>query len=194
MASEIEWIKSVTERLNQAPKLSQVEGISVRVAPGTKIPCRRRVLGRHVEESSLGTMPERTFSALLLYDQLDHGWWIPRVIVECKLKEVTPHDAFAYDFWAATCKRGHQYLRYGVLIGNRIGRQALPIRPYRYGDHFDFIISWEEEAANQKEWEACVELLSEEIKVSRRIQELSSLNSAQTSTRCSIIHRQLRFK
>lgn len=191
MISEIEWVKSVAERMNSAGQLTQVEGISVGVGTGAKLPYRHKGLGYDGEEPSKSNVTEYE-TGLLLYDQLDDVWWVPRVVIECKLKGVTPNDAFTFDFLAATHKHHHQYLRYGVLIGDR-SDNSLPVRPFRHGDHFDFMIGWEEKAANRVEWESFLAIMTEEIMVSRQIQELSSESLPQTRTKYSIIHRQLRF-
>jgi hypothetical protein len=192
MTSEIEWVKSIAERMNSADQLTQVEGISVGVGTGAKLPYRHRLLGNQGKGSS-----NRNVSAyetgLLLYDQLENGWWVPRVVIECKLKGVTSNDTFTFDFLAATHKHRHQYLRYGVLIGD-MSDNSLPVRPFRHGYYFDFMIGWEKEAANQLEWGSFLAILTEEIMVSRQIQELSGASLSQSETRYSIVHRQLKFR
>lgn len=192
MTSEAEWVKGVAESMKSAGPLLKVEKIPVGIGTGTKLPYSYEVLQYEGKEpSKCSVMAYDT--DLLIYDQLDEKWWVPRVVLECKLKRVTSHDALTYDAKAATHKHVHPYLRYGVLIGAR-SDNTLPVRLFRHGNHFDFMITWAKEAPNPAEWEAFLALITEEIKVSRQIQELSSTNRSPARTRYSIIHRQLRFK
>jgi hypothetical protein len=192
MTSEAEWVEGVAERMKSAGQLLKVDGIAVGIGTGTKLPYSYEVL-KYEGKEPLKSSVTAYETDLLIYDQLDAKWWVPRVVVECKLKKVTSHDALTYDAKAATHKNVHPYLRYGVLIGAR-SDNTLPVRLFRHGDHFDFMITWAEDVPSPAEWESFLALITEEIKVSRKIQELSSTSHSPTKPRYSTIHRQLRFK
>ena len=192
MTSEIEWVKAVAERMKSAGQLLKVDGIAVGIGTGTKLPYSYEVLQYEGKEPSKSSVTAYE-TDLLVYDQLDDKWWVPRVVLECKLKRVTSHDALTYNAKAATHKHVHPYLRYGVLIGAR-SDNTVPVRLFRHGDHFDFIITWAEEVPSQAEWESFLALITEEIQVSRKIQELSNTSRSPSKPKYSIIHRQLRFK
>lgn len=42
-----------------------------------------------------------------VFDRFAEGSWIPRVVIECKLKDITTHDAITYGAKAATHRAVH---------------------------------------------------------------------------------------
>ena len=118
-----------------------------------------------------GRRAARYQTDLLVYDEVGGGeHWVPRVVVECKVKGVTTHDALTYSGKAATHKQVHPYLRYGMLVG-RYGA-AVPARLVRHGAFFDFMAVWEDADAGKAEWEDLLDVLTQEVRASRQLQEL----------------------
>jgi hypothetical protein len=126
---------------------------------------------------------------ILVRDDLGNGLWVPRVVIECKLASVTTHDALTYSAKADTHKQVHPYLRYGILIANH-DEKGVPRRLFRHGAHFDFMAAWKAKDPSDEEWEGLIEVLREEIKTSRRIEEFVS----QRSSAYSLVHRRLILK
>lgn len=186
MTNETEWLSAVADRIRNEDQLEKLDGISVRVDSGARIPYAFKALDFEEQETL------KNHTDLLLYDQHDNGWWTPRVVIECILGEVTPQDALAFSAIAARHKHPHPYLRYGVLVGGKNLFAVSGFRTLRHGDRFDFVVSWLNEIACEAEWESFVELLSEEVARSRTVQDLFSTNLDQIPY--SIVHRQLSFK
>ena len=191
MTNEKEWIKAVADRIRTEGQLEELDGIPVRVDTGARLHYTYEGLNIEAKEpSKSGSIDYQT--DLLLYDQLDNGWWAPRVVIECILGEVTSHNALAFSARAARHKHVHYYLRYGVLIGSKNLFSVAGERMFRHGDSFDFVARWSDGKANETEWALFAEILREEVQRSRAIQELFSTN--QDSAKYSIVHRQLSFK
>jgi hypothetical protein len=191
MTNEKEWIEAVADRIRTDGQLEELDGISVRVGTGARLPYTYEGLDLEAKEPSKnGSIDHQT--DLLLYDQLDNGWWAPRVVIECIFGEVTSHNALAFRARAARHKHVHYYLRYGVLIGSKNLFSVASERMFRHGDSFDFVARWSDGKANEAEWALFVEMLKEEVLRSRTLQELFS--SKQDPTKYSIVHRKLTFK
>lgn len=191
MTNEKEWIEAVADRIRTEGQLEGLDGIPVRVDTGARLPYTYEGLDLEAKEPpKSGSIDYQT--DLLLYDQLDNGWWAPRVVIECKLGDATLQDALAFSAKAAGHKHPHPYLRYGVLIGCTNLFSTSGFRIFRHGDRFDFIASWSDGKASDAEWALFVEILREEVQRSRTIQKLFSTNRYQIPY--SIVHRQLSFK
>jgi len=191
MTNEKEWIEAVADRIRSDGQLEELDGISVRVGTGAKLPYTYEVLDLEANGASKNRAIDYQ-TDLLLYDQLDDGWWAPRVVIKCILGQVTSHNALAFSARAARHKHVHPYLRYGVLVGGKNLFSVPGVRMFRHGDRFDFAVSWLDEIASEADWALFAEILREEVQRSRTIQELFSTN--QDSIKYSIMHRQLSFK
>jgi hypothetical protein len=122
----------------------------------------------------------------MVYDALGSEKWIPRVIIECKLRGINTHEPLAYSVKASTHKHVHPYLRYGILVGHI---KKLPRRLIRHGSNFDFMVTWKDYEANGDEWDRFCKLLMDEVKMSRKLQNLLK-NSKETEAYQSL-HRRL---
>jgi hypothetical protein len=130
---------------------------------------------------------------LLIFDILKEGHWIPRVVVEGKLKSITTHDALTYSAKAATHKHVHPYLRYGILLGDR-DDYAVPVRLVKHGAYFDFMIAWRRAKPSEPEWTAFTKLLGEEINASRAMLDLLSTGRSRSRTKYHVLHRPMVLK
>lgn len=189
--NEKEWIEAVADRIRTDGQLEELDGISVRVGTGAKLPYTYEVLDSKAAETSKNRTGDY-HTDLLLYDQLDDGWWAARVVIDCILGEVTSNNALAFRARAARHKHVQGYLRYGVLIVSKNLFSVASERMFRNGDSCDFVARWSDGKANEAEWALFAEILREEVQRSRAIQELFSTN--QDSAKYSIVHRQLSFK
>lgn len=191
MTSEKEWVEAIADRIRTEGQLEDLDGIPVRVNIGGRLGYKYETLELEADGSS-----ERrkimSQTDLLLYDQLDAGRWVPRVVIGCVLGEVTPHDTLTISAKAARHKQVQYYLRCGVLIGSKNLFSIPGIKLFRHGDRFDFMARWLDGKPSEAEWALFIELLREEVQRSRIIQKLFSAN--QDQTRFSVMHRRLSFK
>jgi uncharacterized protein with PIN domain len=76
--------------------------------------------------------------------------------------------------------------------GGQVVRDLLrdPAHLFRHGAYFDCMAAWKAKDPSDKEWKELIEVLREEIKMSRRIEELVS----QHSSTYSLVHRRLVLK
>lgn len=110
--------------------------------------------------------------------------WVPRVVIECKLRTVTTHDALAYSAKAATHKNVHPYLRYGIIVGHHPGPvQRLLLR---HGHQFDFMQMLASEKLSAADRDHLGRLLRGEVRASQNIQRILSGQSLAT-----LVHRKL---
>ena len=105
----------------------------------------------------------------MLISELFDGGWIPRVVIECKIDAVTTHDALTYSAKAATHKHVHPYLRYGILIGEM---HCVPSRLVHHGTQFDFMAAWAGDKPASGELKAFIDVLREEVRASRLLEQL----------------------
>jgi hypothetical protein len=191
MTGEEEWVKTVAERIQAEGQLSELDGISVRVGTGAELGYKYKTFELEEKGASKNRAIEYQ-TDLLLYDQLDPRRWIPRVVIECALGEVTSDDILVFSAQAARHKHAQTYLRCGVLIGSKNLFSIPAIKMFRHGDRFDFMARWSDGKPSEAEWALFAETLKEEVQRSRTIQELFSAD--QDQTRFSIMHRQLSFQ
>ena len=184
------WIEAVADRIRTDGQLEELDEIPVRVDTGARLPYTYEVLDLEANDASKNRATDYP-TDLLLYDQLNNGWWAPRVVIDCILGEVTSKDVLAFSARAARHKHVHPYLRHGVLVGGKNLFSVPCLRMVRHGDRFDFVASWSDDVANKTEWALFTELLREEVQRSRTIQKLFATDQ---ETKYSILHRQLSFK
>ena len=120
MSSEAEWVGSLVERLSTSLQVGRPKDRTVVVANGKRLAYSHEIHAYKIDDPA-----RRQFAAyqtdLLVFDRVANEEWIPRVVVECKLGNITTHDALTYSTKASTHKQVHPYLRYGILIGLRKG-------------------------------------------------------------------------
>jgi hypothetical protein len=192
MPSEREWVDTFIEELQKRMQSVSLKGSTVRVEAGKKLPYAFEVL------SYSDTEPDEQCTSqyqtdVLIYDQFKDETWIPRVVIECKQKTVTTHDALTYSTKAATHKNVHPYLRYGILLGKR-NHYPLPGRLIRHGLNFDFMASWVDYEPTNDEWQDLMGVLVEEVQASRLLQETLTESRSKSRKHFSLIHRPLTFK
>jgi len=191
MPNEKEWVDSFIPDLRKKLQIASIKNAEVRVESGHKLPYAFEVLEYASLEPSKQNINQYE-TDVLIFDQYEKDLWVPRVVVECKLR-ITTHDVLTYSSKSATHKNVHPYLRYGILIGNQ-KNTALPWRLVRHGANFDFMASWEDYEANDDEWHDLMDVLVEEVKASRKLQAMLKSKGPKPGKKYSIIHRPLKFK
>ena len=130
---------------------------------------------------------------LLISDDCAGEGWKPRVVIEVKLGSITTHDAVTYSEKAATHKRVHPYVRYGILIGDR-EHYPLPGRLYRHGAYFDFMLSWIGTKPTATELRSATNVLTQEVRASRQLEEILYSSRSPRRKRYTVLHRPLVLK
>lgn len=185
--TEKEWVKSFIPDIEIMLRDSDD---SIRVVDGHRLSYANEVLTyskdhKPDKQKSIGYETD-----ILIYEQLDDTIWKPRVVIETKLRTVTTHDAITYSQKALTHKYVHPYLRYGILIGNR-KHFPLPGRLFRHGQHFDFMLSWKSFHADKKERNKLIEIVNDEIKASKTLDEILFNSRSKGRDKFTSLHRPL---
>lgn len=192
MTSERDWVRGFVTKLNaDLAKRSSNDDTIISVSDGTKLSYACEIEG-YSAQNEPETSIKKYETDILVRDVFPDGRWIPRVVIECKLRRVTTHDALTYSAKAATHRAVHPYLRYGFLAGKR-EEFALPARLVRHGQQFDFMVSWKGLKARPAEWKAFCDLLLDEVKTSRQLQKLLTDNRSASRIKNSNIRKSMTF-
>jgi len=185
--NENEWVAHV---IDLTRPLLQTYNKNLRVHQGQKLTYALEI--RSYSEVNL-----TDFSAyetdILITEQLEDGSWKPRVVVEVKINRVTTHDAITYSEKSLKHKHIHPYLRYGIVLGNR-KHYPLPGRLYRNGAYFDFMLSWVKFEPQNNELDDLVNILIEEVKASRKLEEILYSSRKRNREHYTVLHRPLILK
>ena len=190
MPSEKKFVRSLQPRLESAFIGLGSEDSQVKVDVGRRLTYAYEILGYDAD----GPARRRSSSYqtdLLIYDSYDTGTWIPRVVIECKVSSVTTHDALTYSRKAATHKQVQPYRRYGILVANY--GEAVPPRLVRHGAFFDFMLAWNDLEPTEMEWSDLLQVVTDEVRASRQLQELLADRSRSRPT-YRLLHRPLRLE
>lgn len=145
MMTEKAWVESTMSLISERMRAADS---SLRLYCGSKLSYAHEIREYTGKEPSLQNTVEYE-TDVLITEVIADNVWKPRVVIEAKLK-VHTHDAITYSEKAATHKRVHPYLRYGILIGDR-KHYPLPGRLFRHGAYFDFMLSWTAMMPSQSE-------------------------------------------
>ena len=184
--NEKEWMKEVKQRLEEE-KFFKDKNLSF--YDGKKIPYSFEIIS-YKEDQPEDIKIIKYETDLFICQNLLEDKWKPRIIIEGKINRVTTHDAITYSQKAATHKNVHPFLRYGILIGNR-KHYPLPGKLFRHGAHFDFMLSWSEFIASDKEWIAFIELIKDEIEFSQQLEEIIFKSKSKNKKRYTVLQKRL---
>jgi hypothetical protein len=191
MTTERQWVNGFIKRLDDELTKTTQKGFVMSARDGTKLAYACEIQ-KYGSDGTPVITTNKYETDILISDISTDGSWIPRVIVECKLKKVTTHDALTYSAKASSHRAVHPYLRYGFLAGGRTD-YALPARLIRHGQQFDFMISWNEMKASPTEWKSFCSLIVEEAEASRKMQLLLTDNRSVNRIKHSNIHKPMNF-
>lgn len=187
------WVETLLPRLQQELQ-SGAGALKAGVCTEQRLTYANEVLRYKWNDNQ----PDQRYAAgyqtdLLVFDHdPEKSWWIPRVVIECKIGAVTTHDALTYSAKASTHKHVHPYVRYGILIGN-FGT-AVPARLVRHGAYFDFMASWCGPDPTEREWSDLVGIVHNEIDASRTLQSLLSGRAKGGGKKFRLLHRPIILK
>jgi hypothetical protein len=187
--NEKHWVALIVARLR--PLLAERDH-ALQIVQGQKLPYTREVrryrAGKPLSHSSLSYETD-----ILISEQIDESEWLPRLIIEAKIKSVTTHDAITYSQKAATHKAVHPYLRYGIILGRR-QHHPLPGRLFRHGAHFDFMLSFADFEPARKELADLLALVLDEVTASRQLEEIIFNSRNPNRKRYTLLQRPLRLE
>lgn len=185
------WASALAERLEaELNGASAGPGHKLQVRPGRKLLYANEVVRYAPNSLNAKDRSEAKYETdILVLDVAPDESWIPRVVIETKLGQVTTHDALTYSTKAWTHRHVHPYLRYGVLVGG-LG-SSLPPRLLRHGAHFDFMLVWPREQPTDGEFRELVDLLRCEVETSRRLGAFQARSAR--GERFRLLHRRLEF-
>lgn len=185
------WVLRLVQWLREALAAANAADRTVDVSAGYKLAYTNEVLRYDWNDVPDGR-PNKYQTDLLISDCcVDQTWWIPRVVVECKVGSASTHAVQTYSTKAGTHKQVHPYLRYGFLMAE-IG-DCIPTRVIRHGMHFDFIAAVKSRELGRAEKDTLVEILLDEIQTSRRLHGLL-LDRTRGRDRCRVLRRGLSLK
>lgn len=187
--SERQWVRSLVPRIQKEFEASNTSTASVEVCDGKKLAYTYEI-HEYAGEKSIKPSSAHYETDLLIYDKLETGNWVPRVVVECKMGGVNTHDPLTYSTKASTHKHVHPYLRYGFLVG---GIRGIPGRLIKHGAYFDFMATWFSLEPSPEKWIRFIEVLKEEVIASRTIQEILTTTRSASKKRYNILHRPLKL-
>lgn len=187
--NETQWAKTVQEMVSQffAQKHPHLQ-----ILQGANLSYANEVLEYRGNERIIGK-PIVYETDLLVVESTDSGSWKPRVVIECKIHNVSTHDAITYSEKAFAHKRVHPYLRYGILIGNR-KHYPLPGRLFRHGLFFDFMASWVGFNSTEVERIDLLGILVDEVQSSRHLEGMLYESRSASRKRYVVLHKPLILK
>ena len=181
--NEAEWVERIAMILRKRLRMSHV-----RVETGLRL-----TYGYEIFEYERYQPDARAISYqtdLSIVEDIKEDTWIPRVIIEAKIKSISTHDAITYSRKATDHRVVHPYLRYGIMLGMR-EKKPLPGRLYRHGADFDFMISFRKAKPHQTEEDAFLKLVRNEVNASRQLEKIIYENRRADRDRYTILHRRL---
>jgi hypothetical protein len=192
MPNEKQWVESIVPEIQRDVESELPSKYMINVCNGYRLPYAYEVLGYEGDEPIL-SKTTRYETDILISEQTSENEWLPRIIIECKIRYINTHDAITYSNKASTHKNVHPYLRYGILLGNR-KTYPLPGRLIRHGAHFDFMASWKGIKAEPYEWNGLIKVLSREFRASQQLQEIIESSRSKNRKHYFILHRRLDLK
>lgn len=188
--SERAWVHRLVPRLKDALVSVALPDGQIIVSDGVRLPYSSVILAYSKDgQATSGASSYET--DLLISDVGGDGSWIPRVVVECKLRGVTTHDALSYAAKATTHKHLHPYLRYGVLVGRLA---SIPRFLVKHGIDFDFLTTWPMDEPDEGAWRTFIAMLADEVMASRALQGLLSNSRAAAPQKYQLLRRPLLLK
>jgi hypothetical protein len=187
---ETEWVSSFVQKLST--ELVKAEHKNLKAGEGKKLSYANEIRWYNTNGEETETIPLKYETDILIYEE-DNNVWKPRVVIEAKKDTVTTHDAITYSQKALTHKHVHPYLRYGILIGNRLN-YPLPGRLFRHGINFDFMLSWVHLNPTDKEWEVFIQIILDEVEASKYLEEMIFNSRSSQRKQYTMLHKPLIIK
>lgn len=128
----------------------------------------------------------------LLIKEKRNNYAVPRLIIESKYKKISTHDVITYSNKAKCHKDIFCGLRYGIMIGNS-NYNDLPPRMLNHGNDFDFMIMFNDDKPNNKEWKTFVDLVKRNLESADKFEDVIKENRKHNKKRYFCIESDLKF-
>lgn len=188
--NENEWVSSIVPAIREALRALDPQ---TDIVEGEKLPYAHEI--RRYRDGEPHPPEVMKFETdILVVSRESPTEWTPRVVIEAKYHgSITTHDAITYSEKAEAHRTVHPYLRYGILLGER-ETYPLPGRLFRHGTQFDFMMSWAGSIPTENEQAILVAVLAEEVKTSRRIEEIMYDTRSRERKTFTLLHRHLKLE
>ncbi len=117
---------------------------------------------------------------------------IPKLIIESKYGKITTHDTITYSNKAKAHKDLYSGLRYGLMIGNSNEKGVSP-RIIQHGNEFDFMIVFQNDNPNEKEWKTFIEVIKKNLTISNKLESIISDRRKKDKVRYCCIEKNIEF-
>lgn len=128
---------------------------------------------------------------LLIKEKQDNNL-IPRIIIESKYKTFSTHDAITYSDKAKGHKELYSGLRYGFMIGNS-NEKYIASRLMNHGSNFDFMIAFNDDVPNDKEWILFVDIIKRNLECANKLENIINDRRKKDKKRYFCIERNMNF-
>ena len=186
--NEKQWVALIIERLR--PNLS-ADGHGLTISQGQRLPYAKEIT-RYDGNRAQAHHTMHYETDILISEQFEDKVWIPRLIIEAKIKRITTHDAITYSQKAAAHKSIHPYLRYGIILGKR-QHYPLPGRLFRHGAQFDFMLSFVDYDPTEWELTRLQDVVNQEIVASQTLEEMIFKSRSPDRRRYTFLYRPLQL-
>lgn len=160
---ENEWTEKICELLKKELDNSKYE-----VSCFERIPYSIFVDGYKDNREELEIMK---YEVDLLVKEKRDDYSIPRLIIESKYRAITTHDVITYNDKAKRHKELFCGLRYGLMIGNSV-EQNISSRIINNGNNFDFMLAFNNDIPNDKEWSLFVEIVKRNLENANKYEDI----------------------
>jgi hypothetical protein len=112
--AEKDWVLSFIEKMQNS---LQRKDKALKVEAAKKVIYAQEILRYNESDREGPSYNTMKYETDILISEVNPktGAWIPRVIIEGKIRSINTHDAITYSRKAETHKNVHPYLRYGIL-------------------------------------------------------------------------------
>ncbi|MFP4476141.1 MAG: hypothetical protein ACLFOY_11340 [Desulfatibacillaceae bacterium] len=186
------WVLNFLPRLEESLGAANLLGVACRVMQGVKLPYACEITEYEDSRPRRQIMPSY-LADLVVADVRANDRWVPRVVLECRARQISPYAALNHDMKAEAHKRVHPYLRYGLLLGKQ-HQGRLSGRVLRHGSHLDFMMVWQGLEPSDGEWDRFVRVLAEEVEASRRLEVILKGRSTINVPTYTVMRRKLDFE
>lgn len=128
----------------------------------------------------------------LLIKEKRGNYSIPKLIIESKYGKITTHDTITYSNKAKAHKDIYNGLRYGLMIGNSNEKGVSP-RIIQHSNEFDFMIVFQNDNPNEKEWKTFIEVIKKNLIISNKLESIISDRRKKDKVRYCCIEKNIEF-
>ena len=181
---EDQWTLSICELLKK-----EIDNSKYEVSCFEKVPYSLYVKGYEEDKINLEVMK---YEVDLVIKEKRGNDLIPRLIIESKYKSISTHDVITYGNKAKAHKEVFSGLRYGLMVGNS-KEKNVPSRLVHHGNEFNFMIMFDSDKPNDKEWNIFVSIVKKKLESANKFENIIRDRRKKDKDRYFCIERDLIF-